>query len=72
MLSGGFRSKGRVRGAHREPRLDSPSLPPICSSEDRYFVPIIVLRFAASSESPVQFVKLVEPTGAVVQMVPSL
>ncbi len=38
----------------------------------RYFVPIIVVRFAASSESPVQFVKLDEPTGAVVQMVPSL
>ena len=35
-------------------------------------VPIIVLRFGASSESPVQVVRLVVPTGAVVQIEPSL
>lgn len=38
----------------------------------RYFVPIIVLRFAASFEFSLQVVKLVVPTGVVVQMVPSL
>lgn len=44
----------------------------ICSSEDRYSAPIIVLRFVASSESPLQVVTLVAPTGTVVQVVPSL